>query len=118
MTIKQFIEKSIEGGWRPKARDGFLMRSCVFFKVQEYESTIHFTDQPNGNVKKDFVNLRLEVIFLDPRAWRAVGKIERWNVSEPHDYKHHAIDVSLLEMHNMIDALAEGRTIEQYIETL
>ena len=51
MTIKQFIEKAIGGGWKPHD---------------------HF------NEPCDIGDLKYAEILLDPLAWKAVGKVEGW----------------------------------------
>lgn len=48
-------------------------------------------------------------LVLDPEAWKAVGKakgIPGWNLW------------ALENMHGMISALFDGKTIEQFLETL
>jgi hypothetical protein len=126
MTIQTFIEKAIEGGWKPKMMDGRNPADLSYF----YESG----------------ELRIWVwwSFLQPDAWRAVGKVEG------KEYKYYCLDHdeelepsraypgalacrgdhfrcmnqncnydwATYQMHRMIDALAEGKTIEQYLETL
>ena len=47
------------------------------------------------------------VMFLDPLAWQAVGIVVGWD-----DYG------SRVQMHNMIDALTEGKSLKEFIETL
>tara|TARA_Y100000310_G_scaffold272864_1_gene288077 strand:+ start:35 stop:319 length:285 start_codon:yes stop_codon:yes gene_type:complete len=94
MTIKQFIEKAIEGGWEDgDSRSAHHVNDCVV---------------ENVNVHK---------ILLDPAAWEAVGKIEKWK--EEYERKHWGYPAEWnANMHEMIDALADGKTIQQYIETL
>lgn len=104
MTTQQFIEKAIEGGW-----------------------TMEMVD------KKHVMNL-LPSIVLDPLAWQAVGKVEGWseavcvgcgasNIKDCDCHISHVplpvtMELWLYNMHCMIDALADGKTIEQYLETL
>lgn len=95
MTIQTFIEKAIEGGW---------------------------TQPPEGTAAQMFMH---QTIFLDPEAWKAVGKVEGWWHCTVHvdggeevrceDPKH---DDWFKNMHRMIDALAEGKSIEEFITTL
>lgn len=93
MTTQQFIEKAIEGGWEGDWN--------VIERAWDYRAR--------------------QSIFLDPLAWQAVGNIldeefiEREQargvyVSCRWDYRLH--------MHRMIDALIEGKTIEEFISTL
>lgn len=101
MTIQSFIEKAIEGGWIPYS----------------YETPV----PDNGAIQK--------AILLDPLAWKAVGKAEGWKGSCDVCGSRTALNCSgsdgggimdtwLWYMHRMIDALAEGKTIEEYLATL
>lgn len=98
MTIQNFITKAIEGGWRLKGYAGYYTKTVIM--------------QWAGN--------RAYEILLDPLAWQAVGKMEGWELEETSDPyrllngKSEAIN----NIHRMIDALAEGKTIEQFIATL
>lgn len=55
-------------------------------------------------------------MLLDPLAWQAVGKVEGWGAEIP-SYML-GKPVWHTNMSRMIDALASGKTIEQYLETL
>ena len=102
MKIKEFIEKAIEGGWTnwvPKQS----------FEVPNWENKPWVAD-----------------VFLDPEAWEAVGKVEGWKDREElgfidRDKTMVGIDprVEWVEkMHSMIDALIEGKSLEDYIKSL
>lgn len=87
MTIQQFIEKAEAGGF-----------SCMPFLS-------------DGGITVS------NALFLEVEAWKAVGKVEGWNLGA------HRVGADITPrwkkyMHRMIDALAEGKTIEQYLETL
>ena len=110
MEIKTFIERAIEGGWsldsQPSQEKGFISQRVRAINKMKYK----------------------ERIFLDPKAWEAVGKVEGWKKEElcgacnlylkeegeepcPQEgWKH--------KMLGMIDALIEGKTIEEYLKTL
>jgi len=115
MTIQEFIEKTIEGGY-----DGYSDPFCI-----ECACYITRNDFKDGGM------------FLDPKAWEAVGKVEGWGVNfvckscqgvvppkegegencecgwfvpQFDDYKY--------KMHAMIDHICDGGTIEGYLETL
>lgn len=98
MTIQQFIEKAIEGGWRPKP---------------EHESNSMIFGPQLTNA-----------LFLDPEAWKAVGKVEGWpklaNQLEENEveFQDGVMLASTFYMHRMIDALAEGKSVEEYLATL
>lgn len=118
MTIQAFIEKAIKGGWKlaPYYRGKKLTREDIIrvaqFQLEQYGK---------------------HEILLDPDAWRAVGKVEGWNDAEekrkyPMYRKHPDGAVTLEEnqeapdwliaMHRMIDSLAGGKSIDEYLETL
>jgi hypothetical protein len=99
MTTQLFIEKAIEGGWKP-----------FYARDSEWEPSY----QKAYYISKYHVHSTL----LDHEAWKAVGKVEGWG-------EQGSIEQVIGEnpswrdaMHRMIDALAEGKTIEQYLETL
>ena len=52
-----------------------------------------------------------EAVLLNPKVWQAVGKVEHW-------YEGHYGPEWLHHMHKMIDALAEGHTLEAYIQSV
>jgi hypothetical protein len=55
-------------------------------------------------------------IILDPKAWEAVGKVEGWKGEielDEYEYGHWTE-----RMHEMIDHLIEGGTIDSYLKTL
>ena len=124
MTIEDFVEKAIQGGWDSK---------------NEWGSSPH--------------DIPIERILLDPLAWQSVGKVKGWecrecggagqfvigenrvshdmalDAGEPamegmfHSYEYAPCESCwvpqwLESMHRMIDALAEGGTIESFLETL
>ncbi len=160
MTIKQFIEKAIEGGYYASNR--FYKTAGVMPEDAKAEDIINYFD---GHT---------EPFFLDPTAWRAVGKVEGWGdskyracemkmpfyhkelmrgtgaiVGESKDGKQwyvrwdftrygkptknggvrspypkeNIVEKSaeknwLMVWHRMIDALADGRSLEDYLSSL
>jgi hypothetical protein len=96
MTLQTFIEKAMEGGW-------------------EWISIPYTAEQ----ILSDY-DFCLEVELLDPSIWQAVGKAERWFIGEICDGYGNCNDDSewTHKMHAMVQALIDGKTIEQFIETL
>lgn len=103
MKIKEFIEKAVEGGW----------------SMDDYHPMYITTAEPK--------HVPLEGIFLDPLAWQAVGRVEGWE--KRHNYacyihldggKCDCVPEEEWEarMHDMIDALCEGTSIEEFISNL
>lgn len=106
MTTKEFIEKAVEGGY-----DGYTKPFCI--ECGNYEAK-------NGGD-----------LFLDPKAWEAVGSVEGWTIDSPlldggllyeACYPEGAIEFELdgykSKMYEMIDHLIEGGSITSYLETL
>ena len=111
MTITQFIERAIEGGWGSGLVPEHLRNATTI--------QLFMSDQP----------AQKSVMLLDAYAWKAVGKVEGWckyavcaldGESTCNRERHFAAYPGeyIYKMHRMIDALAEGKTIEQYLETL
>ncbi len=69
--------------------------------------------------------LIIELVLI-PKAWQAVGKVRGWKKSRVpmntddiySEIGWHDIPTWLYNMHRMIDALAEGRSIEDFLKTL
>lgn len=118
MTIQQFIEKAIEGGWRES-----LEIDRIDFEPKEVHGNADFNgDQIVELYHADMLwTTRTSSILLDPDAWKAVGKVEGWNVPVFYlgEYAHSkSLQNWLGAMLGMVLALADGKTIEQYLETL
>lgn len=62
MTIQQFIEKAIEGGWKPDNAER-----------ESYSGTHKY--------------LFVAGVMLDPLAWQAVGKVEGWDKKKYDSWK-------------------------------
>lgn len=113
MQIKEFIEKAIEGGWAPPKR---------------VDKSYEFVLQNNNGEVKNYSLITGADIFLDPLAWQAVGKVEGWHqgdklptFAEKRLYLYEPIEDNyswLGNMHRMIDALAEGKSIEEFLGAL
>lgn len=102
MTIKEFVEKAMEGGYNTFG--GVIL------------------DSP-----RKAHQIPIQFYVLDPAAWEAVGKVEGWDkkcwiqcgvVNTFMPAHESVISESALNMHRMIDALAEGHTIEQFLADL
>lgn len=115
MTEKQFITKAIEGGYRSKGYCSDWKKPIVI-SVTRTRVCIY-----NG-LRKNYWSLH--EIFLSKEAWQAVGKVEGWDKKIElciHEHAECADDTRpewLDKMHSMIDALAEGKSIKEYLKTL
>lgn len=115
MTIQQFIEKAIKGGWKAERTD-ILLKDGEHIKV---ENGLYFRNG-GGN------NYVVAEILLDPEAWKAVGKVEGIACDGTENTHWHVPRCSgalqdnwgRSRMREMVEALCNGKTIEQYLETL
>lgn len=118
MNIKDFIEKAIEGGYdRYALSKGFELKSyATVLMPNNFFIQLH-----------DGSDIHIAAFLLDPLAWEAVGKVEGWDVEskqfeEPKDIsgdtRTYLISGWLYKWHAMLDALAEGKTIEEFLKTL
>lgn len=105
MTRKQFHAKAVEGGWNlsDNYRADQLLRALGTHTLP--------------------LQMPYEVLLLDPKAWAAVGRVEGWKErvwpkEQAPDQVPYRLPGWQWSMHKMIDALAEGKTIEQYLKTL
>lgn len=104
----QFIEDAIKGGW-----------------YIDEEAEVHST----GLWWAGELSKSIETILLDPKAWQAVGKTRGWSYeirygkcshadcdgsgcpkSGTGDWKYH--------WHHFIDALAEGKNVEEALTAI
>lgn len=119
MTVQEFVEKAIEGGWAER-------HFRIIWKKPKVEIRL------DGKVTLDEGNsmgfTTTHQILLDPEAWRAVGKVEGWEKKNPargweYEEMSNGAIVGLLDawecnMHSFMQALIEGKTAQQYLSTL
>ncbi len=100
--IQQFIEKAFVGGWQPGDHD------CRIIRFYEH----YFEYQPIFQGRSSTIRMMVyEAVLLNPKVWQAVGKVEKWYEGRyGPEWLHH--------MRKMIDALAEGQTLEAYIQSV
>ncbi len=89
MTIKQAIEKAIEGGYSNKDQEGWFIKLPEYAKCQ---------------------------IWLDLLFWQSLGKAMGWEGEDM--YLTLPMDAHVAYWHRLIDHLAEGKTIEQFFAKL
>jgi hypothetical protein len=103
-SIQQFIEKAIVGGWRSADR--------AFRIIGFYERYFEYQPRSIAAGRPAAIQMMVyEAVLLDPKAWQAVGKVERW-------YEGYYGPEWLHHMRKMIDALAEGQTLEAYVQSV
>ncbi len=127
MTLEEFIEAAIEGGWNPHP----VMQT---FEYKDDDGDTAFFVMLRGSLEVSHYSIHLNDIYLDPNAWRAVGKVKGWTMLKTYtidDLKDKTVwfkkkgDSSIMyidswenHMHSMIDALCGGKSIEELIATL
>ena len=107
MTEKTIIEKALKGGWK-----------------QDY----YVGKELNSNEIKEVADIHLEhygiyQVLLDPKFWQAVQRSEGCKThscwfENKGDLCSRENKVAVHKMHEMIDALVEGKSIEEYLKTL
>lgn len=133
MTIKQFIEKAIEGGCdigvetlSERIHELYCEQyekdnGVPYWTGGDYSKLREETKEYDRNIARFMLGGSL--VFLDPEAWKAVGKVEGWG-EEPYNHSSNSKVFGTYrprweyEMHRMIDALADGKTIAEYLATL
>lgn len=132
MTIKEFVDKALDGGYVENPRWKFVGANQYWVWWEE--------DFGEG----DDVSIPIEKYVLAPEVWQAVGKVSGWcdgscqqgniPLGELEDGEIewggclHCVDYQrdpkyidntwLAKMHAMIDALCNGQSIEDYLNTL
>ena len=124
MTIKQFIEKSIKGGFRwEEKREGHQEKIVV---LNNYWFEYHDTYKIPVAVG-DFTNiikLNTHWLFLRPDFWRCAGKEMGWDDKTKLKKGYSTFKQSTGEdywkyqWHRFIDHLAEDKSIESFFESL
>ena len=89
MTIEQILEKTIEGGY-------FHVKTMCINLVKE---------SLNRQIRE--TGFLIECIISDLSFWQSLGKALGWGKEQ-----------YLIYWHDLIDHLAEGKTIESYFEKL
>lgn len=113
MQIKEFIEAAIEGGWQEKDLSGLKLAPFDYF------------DPESGKLIYR-VNNQISRWVLDPELWEAVGKVKGW---EEKSFVEYDLKESMQRFADrklsaqdyqtgLIRALWEGKTLQEYIETL
>jgi len=131
MTKNEFVTKAMDGGW---------MSQAVFLR-QKYE--IGFTTAKDTAAWQEVINdIISNAAFFDAKAWQAVGRVEKWDIVRKRneltkDTRGYLFDErgrqytfvgnktylpNIAEAqnkhHQLIDALWEGKSLEEYIKTL
>ena len=98
--LEKAIEDAMKGGWEP----AFLYR---------VEKEVGFGD---------LFNQMYSGIFLSADFWQCLGKSREWREHENRSMKEKILGVYgpewRVHQHQLLDALAEGRTIESFFASL
>lgn len=98
-ATERFIRGAIEGGWK-------LAPTYEF--QDQYDGLLLFISESRAHIEL----VSTEKILFDPAAWQAVGKVRGWEDDGPllQEWRDH--------FHSLIDALVEGKTIEDYLASI
>lgn len=117
-ATERFIRDAIEGGWAEK-------RSRVIWKNPRITVELPDIQVHEGNVT--FYSTT-EKVMLDPAAWQAVGKVRSWDnkfatssgriVPVYPGQENQVRPLWLHKMHGLIDALCDGKSIEEYLAAI
>ena len=107
MKIEQAIKKAIEGGWLKNILKNYTYE--VFGT-----SCIEFFDKETG---AKVMIIQIAEMLLDPQFWQCLGKAMGWEEVWRENNTPHIKDWKVY-WHELIDHLAEGKTIEKYFEEL
>jgi hypothetical protein len=110
MTTQKFIEKVNEGGYVDS-------QNRRIWGIEDGNIVLMYEDGHRA------ASVSFSEILLDPLAWQAVGKVEGWlktlgNATTFYPLIDRPMDEWEFKWHRLLVALAEGKTIEQYLETL
>lgn len=123
MTIEEFVNKAIEGGWKLNGYEEYPQRVEFFVAEKNEDGSVKrynpywikiFVTIPNamsGGTLDHIKEERIEYIILDPKFWEAVGKTD---IRVTTELKIWAKSRMLM----MIDHLCNGGTIEDFISKL
>jgi hypothetical protein len=125
-ATQRFIEKAIEGGWKS---DEPHIAGGAYENGDFFGGHAHYKFRLKEGHAAALKRIAIESIVLDPAAWQAVGKVSGWagrqvtTTGQDHYDGELRIGVEVqsqwsVYMHRMIDALAEGKSIESYLETI
>lgn len=132
MTIKEFIEAAIEGEWLNDYRKG--LKLVHLDSERGLPDVLHLHFEGDGS----YMMVSQHRMFLDPKAWRAVGKVKGWDrkvckycghpeimagelgYSECCNQwiRNEWVDQYYWNMLRMVKTLCDGKTIEEFIATL
>lgn len=101
-AIERFVKDSIEGGYKPK-----------------YSTPEHIDHWYGMEERK---SVCIPQLMLSVAAWRAVGKTRGWASADGVGGKYadptEPCPYWKWNMHRLIDALSEGKTIEEYLTAI
>lgn len=126
MTLKQAIEKAIEGGWKLKHYEKYEQKpkflvaerkanGSVLYNPYWFEMHIITTYRDNKPLTQ-IEMVRIELVLLDPSFWQSLGKAMGWG--EEKKVGMNWVYGYIYHWHSLIDHLVDGESIESYFEKL
>ena len=99
MTLKQITGKAIEGGYD------------IQYQFMTGDSVDTYLE--SEKFQKDKFK-----ILLDPKFWQAVGRVEKWDTEHGKVVGDRIYSEAEYKQHQMLQALWEGKSLDEYIKTL
>lgn len=125
MTIKQTIEKSVEGGWKLPGYEEYEQKPHFLVAEEKEDGSVIYnpywfemhivTTYRDGKPFTEIRRERIEYALLDTNFWKCLGQIMKW------DNKIYAIWKGkrwLNYWHKFIDKLASGGSAEDFFKDL
>ena len=109
MNIREFVEKAIEGGWT---------------NFRTFEDNPQLDGSFRGYCGLSIYKSDVDTIFLDPLAWRAVGKVEGWSVrvieecGEVIEDEQSSVCLWEIKQLNFVKHLQKGLSIEEALNNI
>jgi len=111
MKIDEFLQAGLDGGWRPDLLGG-INPFYLTFEISDVGRVCWSYTCENDKGKKIVVQIMESTIYyllLDRDLWYAVARVKGWNMES----------VATNEpIYMMVRWLNNGKSVEQYIESL
>lgn len=117
MTIKEFVEAAVKGGWK---NDQDVKIDPKYGLIISWSVK---KDHDNGNLGHGMTLLDWTELYLDPEAWLAIGKVMGWSESKFYSFDgFHATGETLAEaqwhFRRFCNELWKGKTIEEALSII
>jgi hypothetical protein len=115
MTIEQAIQKALDTGWKPVGFEDVNIKKVI--TIDQQAVLLNVMWETGKYHKRDGIDSAR--VFLDPLFWQALGKATGWEEYYGHWFRpRKSVPQWRFEMHRFIDHLADGKTPEEFFQTL